>query len=327
VSRHAQVLRYLIAHRAKREESQFVIVGLGLIAPFFLYIFAGVAAQLLLRHGAEQQRWLDAFIFYVALPALLFQSVRIVPPGAFSLLIFVALTAAVTGMMYAVGWLIGRGNTNNDHPAVFGLAASYSNIGYMGPTLTVAVLGPQAGAPAAFVFCADVLLIFTIWPAMTGSGTSGGARIVHSLRKVVTHPFIIATLSGLVFAWSGIALPAFIDMPLSGFQNAAAPAALFSLGLTLARNRGGRLEGRLGVCLAVKLIGHPLAVSLVFTLISGFDPVWVATAIIMGALPPAANVYVMARGEGISVPLSARTVLYGTAFSTITLPVVISLLT
>lgn len=303
-----------------------MIVGLGLIAPFFLYILAGVAAQILLRHGADQQRWLDAFIFYLALPALLFQSVRIVPPGAASLFGFLAVTTAMTALMFMLGWLIGRGNTTDDHPAVFGLAASYSNIGYMGPALTVAVLGPAAGAPAAFVFCADVLLIFTIWPAMIASGSRGMVRIVQSLKKVVTHPFILATLAALIFARTGWTLPVFLDTPLTGFQHAAAPAALFSLGLTLARNKGGQLGTRLGSCLAIKLIGHPLAVALAFMLVSGFDPIWVATAIIMAALPPAANVYVMARAEGISVPLSARTVFYGTAFSAITLPVVISLL-
>jgi predicted permease len=303
-----------------------MIVGLGLIAPFFIYISAGVAAQILLRHGAEQQRWLDAFIFYLALPALLFQSVRVVPPSAASLFAFLAVTTAMTAMMFLLGWLIGRGNTTGDHPAVFGLAASYSNIGYMGPALTVAVLGPAAGAPAAFIFCADVLLIFTIWPAMIASGSRGSVRIVQSLKKVVTHPFILATLAGLMFARTGWTLPIFLDTPLTGFQHAAAPAALFSLGLTLARNRGGQMGARLGACLGIKLVGHPVAVALVFTLVSGFDPLWVATAIIMGALPPAANVYVMARAEGISVPLAARTVLFGTAFSAISLPVVISLL-
>lgn len=303
-----------------------MMVGLGLIAPFFLYIFAGVIAQLLRRHGAEQQRWLDAFTFYVALPALLFQSVRIVPPGASDLFGFLAITTTVTGLMFVAGWLIGRGNPAGDHPAVFGLAASYSNIGYMGPALTVAILGPTAGAPAAFVFCADVLLIFTIWPLMIGRDTQGWSRVLHPLRKVMTHPFIIATIAGLLFAQSGLPLPASIDAPLTGFQNAAAPTALFSLGLTLARNRGGKVEPRLAACLAVKLVGHPLAVALAFIVMSGFDPIWVATAIIMGALPPAANVYIMARAEGISVPLSARTVLYGTAFSAVTLPIVLSFL-
>ena len=161
---------------------------------------------------------------------------------------------------------------------------------------------------------------------MIGKGVQGVDRIVRPLRKVVTHPFILATLAALIFAQTGWSLPAFLDTPLTGFQNAAAPTALFSLGLTLARSKGGRVEGRLSACLAVKLIGHPLAVMIAFLAVSGFDPLWVATAIIMGALPPAANVYVMARAEGISVPLSARTVLYGTAFSAVTLPIVVSLL-
>ena len=160
---------------------------------------------------------------------------------------------------------------------------------------------------------------------MIGSGAGGSARLWQSMRKVVTHPFILATVAALLFASTGWSLPAFVDTPLTGFQNAAAPAALFSLGLTLARNRGGHVESRLGACLAVKLIAHPLSVALAFMLVSGFDPIWVATAIIMGALPPAANVYVMARAEGISVALSARAVLYGTVFSAVTLPVVISL--
>ncbi|WP_323786048.1 AEC family transporter [Thalassovita sp.] len=297
-----------------------------LIAPFFLYILAGVLAQVLLRHDAVQQRWLDAFIYYVALPALLFQSVRMVPPNASSLFGFLLITTALTGAMFATGWLIGRTNKTGDSPAVFGLAASYSNIGYMGPALTVAVLGPEAGAPAAFIFCADVLLIFTVWPLVIGASGHGPARLMAAARKVATHPFILATLLALLFAQSGLTLPEVLDKPLTGFQNSAAPTALFSLGLTLARHRDGALDARLGACLAVKLICHPIAVVLAFAWVSWVDPVWIATAIIMGALPPAANVYVMARAEGLSVPLSARAVLYGTAISALTLPVFIYLL-
>ena len=304
-----------------------MIAGLALIAPFFFYILIGVLAQIILRNGMEQQRWLDAFIFYVALPALLFQSVRILPAGVLSLPSFLAITTAATGVMFALGWVIGRNNRTSDDPAVYGLAASYSNIGYMGPALTVAALGPAAGAPAAFIFCADVLLIFTIWPMMIGGGGKGVSKLWRSLRKVISHPFILATLAGLLFARSSLSMPAFLNTPLTGFANAAAPTALFSLGLTLARNRGGAVDPRLGACLAIKLIGHPLIVALGFMIFSGFDPLWIATAIIMGALPPAANVYVMARAEGISVPLAARTVLYGTAFSAVTLPIFISLVT
>lgn len=301
-----------------------MIAGLGLIAPFFLYILIGVIAQKLLRYTAEGQKWLDAFIFYVALPALLFQSVRVIPAGVASLPAFLALTTAITGLMFFIGWILGRRNSAGDHAAVYGLSASYSNIGYMGPALTVAVLGPAAGAPAAFIFCADVLLIFSIWPAMISDAGRTWYGMLASLRKIVTHPFIIAVIAALLFSGSGLSMPAFIDAPLTGFQNAAAPSALFSLGLTLARHNARQLETRLAACLSVKLMVHPLAVFAVFYLFNGFDPIWIGTAVIMGALPPAANVYVMALSEGISVPLAARAVLFGTAFSAVTLPIVIA---
>jgi hypothetical protein len=302
-------------------------VALGLIAPFFIYILSGAMAERLLRIPAEGQKWLDAFVFYVALPALLFQSVRTLPPGASSLVGFLALTTTVTGLMFLFGWTVGRVSRSQESPAVYGLSASYSNIGYMGPTLTVAVLGPVAGAPAAFIFCADVLLIFTLWPIMVRHQSPGLNQVLRSLSQVIRHPFILATIAGLAFAATGLHLPAFTDAPLDGFASAAAPAALFSLGLTLSRYKASTLSLPLGVCLTAKLVLHPLLVAGGFLWLGTFEPIWVATAIIMGALPPAANVYVMARAEGISVELAARAVLFGTLLSAITLPVIIFAIT
>ena len=167
------------------------MVGLALIAPFFFYILIGVAAQKILRYPADGQRWLDAFIFYIALPALLFQSVRVMPAGVASLPAFLMVTTLITGLMFTIGWFIGRRNPEGDAPAVYALSASYSNIGYMGPALTVAALGPSAGAPAAFIFCADVLLIFSIWPAMISDAGRTWLSVIASLYKVISHPFII----------------------------------------------------------------------------------------------------------------------------------------
>jgi hypothetical protein len=151
--------------------------------------------------------------------------------------------------------------------------------------------------------------------------------VLRSLSQVIRHPFILATIAGLAFAATGLHLPAFTDAPLDGFASAAAPAALFSLGLTLSRYKASTLSLPLGVCLTAKLVLHPLLVAGGFLWLGTFEPIWVATAIIMGALPPAANVYVMARAEGISVELAARAVLFGTLLSAITLPVIIFAIT
>jgi predicted permease len=50
----------------------------------------------------------------------------------------------------------------------------------------------------------------------------------------------------------------------------------------------------LPILLLIKLILHPLIVWTLFSAIGGFDRIWVFTAVLMAALPPALNVFIMA---------------------------------
>ena len=43
-----------------------------------------------------------------------------------------------------------------------GVAGGFGNVGYMGPGLALATLGPDAAAPVALIFCFDALLIFAL---------------------------------------------------------------------------------------------------------------------------------------------------------------------
>ena len=47
-----------------------------------------------------------------------------------------------------------------------GVAGSYSNIGYMGPPLILAALGPAASAPVVLIFVFDNLLLFSLVPLL-----------------------------------------------------------------------------------------------------------------------------------------------------------------
>ncbi|HZD61917.1 MAG TPA: hypothetical protein VE200_03895 [Xanthobacteraceae bacterium] len=49
----------------------------------------------------------------------------------------------------------------------------------------------------------------------------------------------------------------------------------------------------LPILLLIKLILHPLIVWTLFSAIGGFDRIWVFTAVLMAALPPALNVFIM----------------------------------
>ena len=62
-----------------------------------------------------------------------------------------------------------------------------------------------------------------------------------------------------------------------------------------------------------------LVVWLVLGAFGGFDPVWVEAAIVMAALPPALNIFVLARQYDVGIERASACVLVGTIVSIVTL--------
>src|SRR5690606_19177618 len=109
------------------------------------------------------------------------------------------------------------------------LAGSYSNIGYMGPGLTLAVLGPAAAVPTALIFCFDNILLFTLAPLMMAVGGTENEPLLKAtltvLKRIFTHPFIVATIAGVLAAAVEFEPPEALDTLLTFLSNAAAPCA------------------------------------------------------------------------------------------------------
>ncbi|MEO1102529.1 MAG: AEC family transporter, partial [Pseudomonadota bacterium] len=68
---------------------------------------------------------------------------------------------------------------------------------------------------------------------------------------------------------------------------------------------------------------------LAFTLVSfaDADPLWLTTAVLMAALPPATNVFVLATQYGTFVEGASNAVLVGTAVSAITVTMILYAIT
>ena len=192
----------------------------------------------------------------------------------------------------------------------------------MGPGLALAVLGPAAAAPMALIFTFDCILFFAIIPlllALHEGQKNLGATLVTILKRIFLNPFIVATILGVLAATFRFEMPTAIDRTLSFLMGAAAPSALFALGVTVASRPVGRVPAEIGVALAIKLLLHPLLVYLILSLVGSFDRVWVYTAILMAALPPALSVFVMATQYQTYVERASTAVLFGTVFSVPTL--------
>lgn len=297
---------------------------LALALPFFGVIFLGLGCGRLARIPESGLAWLSFFIIYVALPALFFSLVARTPFHELTNGRFIAATtlstAACFALSLAVGLWLRRGNL--PEAAIAAIVGSYANVGYMGPGLTLGALGAGASVPTALIFVFDSLFFFTIIPIMMAIGGRDrrgiGATAWLVVRRVVTHPFNVATFLGVLAAYIEFHPPAAIEKTLEFLRNAAAPCALFTLGVSVALRPMDRMQSEVPALLLIKLVVHPALVWLVLTTVGGFEPVWVATAVLMASLPPALNAFIMAKQYETYVEGASGGVLIGTVVSVIT---------
>ena len=301
---------------------------LALVFPFFGLIALGFVVAKLRPVPIEGMAWLNVFVIYVALPPLFFNLLSRTPVEDLTNWAYVAATTLGTVLTFALVFvpalLLARGDPAV--PTVQGLGGAYGNIGYMGPGLALLALGPQAGVPVAIIFCFDNAFHFTIAPLMmalsrsvSGDERQSIARVIAGVvRSILTHPFIVATIVGVlaaVFEWQP---PEAVGRMVDLLAAAAAPVALFAMGVTLALRPVNRFPSALVAIVPVKLLVHPLIVFALLVWLGPFDPVWVQAAVLLAALPCATNVFVIAQQYDVWVNRASAAVLVSTLLSVVT---------
>lgn len=297
---------------------------LTLIAPIFGLILLGVAAAIRMRRPLDQLGWLNVFIIYCALPALFFNLISKTPVEQLSnwgfILTNVGVTFGVLIAVFALALAITRGRVAE--ATVQGLAAAYGNIGYMGPALAILSLGPEAAVPVALIFCFENALHFCFAPAMMAAGgrqrRAPLAIALGVLWQIATHPFMLATAAGVLAAVFALVPPAPVERLLTYLAQAAAPCALFAMGVSLGSRPLRRVPAALGYIVPAKLVLHPAAMYLALEAAGPFDPVWVSTAVLLAALPTATNVYVIASQYGVWAERASAAILATTTLSVVT---------
>jgi hypothetical protein len=238
---------------------------------------------------------------------------------------FLIATTLGTMTAFVAAMLVGKfvGGLTLREMTLAGLSGAYGNIGYMGPGLALAVLGAKASAPTALIFCCDSIFLFTAVPLLIELSDRDHPSALHAfgvvLRQIVSNPLIVAACAGALAAAFHIHLPAAIDNTLLFLQNAAAPTALFVLGVTVALRPFERVPWEVPGVIAIKLLVHPLAALGLMLLFGPFAQPWAATAVLMASLPPGLNVFVIARQNDTWIEPASVAVLIGTFASVISL--------
>ena len=298
---------------------------LNLALPYFGLIFIGFACGKTRGLPESGLAWMNFFLLYVSLPALLFRIMSETPFSELNNPPFLIATTLATVSAFVLAMVAGRiiGELSLRKATMAGLAGAYGNIGYMGPGLALAVLGAKAAAPTALIFCCDSIFLFSIVPLLMALTDREHPSFLHAIglaaRQIVLNPLIMSAVLGALVAAFHIPLPTALDRTLLFLQNAAAPTALFVLGVTVALRPFDRVPWEVPGVIAIKLLIHPLIVFGLMLLFGPFAQPWAATAVLMAALPPALNVFVIARQNNTWIEPASVAVLIGTFASVVTL--------
>ncbi|WP_373084074.1 AEC family transporter [Sneathiella sp.] len=305
----------------------------GLVFPLFGLILLGYLTARITKQPVEAMGWLNTFIIYVSLPALFFKLLSKTPIEKLASWDFISVNISTTFviflMVFGIARLVVRATT--PEATIQGLAGAYGNIGYMGPGIAILTFGEQAAVPLALIFCFENVLHFIVAPTMMAISSGKEQHVLRLMleiaKKVFLHPFIIATIVGVAAAIFEFTPPVPIARLIDYLAQAAAPCALFAMGVTLALRPLKRIPVELSFIVPFNLVVHPLLMYLTLSWFGDFDPIWVYTAVLLAALPTATNVFVIAQQYGVWTERASATILLTTMLSVLTVTLLLYAIT
>ena len=325
----------------------FLDVLLGVL-PLFFVMLVGYAASYSSRFSGSVEPALNVFVFYVALPALLYKVVAGadisggVPPE------FLWGGAAAALVCAVFIWMVFRYLMRMDRARSMAgvLTSSFGNVSYLGIPVVLGVLGPQAGFAAGMGQLIHNVIFMVGFPVvaqmMLPAGSAHGhkpsaGRILRTMRNaLVYNPVTWAMiLGGAVVIWH-VQVPSPVNSTVDMLAAAAAPGALFTIGLSLRRtvqrlrqhrSSGASTPKRRGSAAAMlimvggKLLLLPmLTVGILALVAPQMDPLWFNAAVLMAAMPTSATAYIMAQSDTGDGEPTALAIVITCILSLLTLP-------
>ena len=304
---------------------------LSLTIPFFGIILLGAFSRSSGFFDEQAGRILARFAFFVVLPAFMFVSITSAPVSEIANPHFILRYEAVTIIIFALGVVFATRifGLSGRSSGIFALNATYPNYGYIGVPLAILAFGQGAVVPMSLILVCDsimLLLLTAIFTRDKGAADLSSA-LMQMLQSMARNPLLLSVLAGFIFSASGLTLP---DMPiffLDMLAGAAAPTALFALGITLIGQPIRSARAELGTISVLKLVIHPLLMGVVMLTMPGLDVLWIQTAILFACLPVAANVFALSEFYQAYSGRTATSIMLTTLIASLTVPATLYALT
>ncbi|WP_413208344.1 AEC family transporter [Rhodospirillum sp. A1_3_36] len=266
------------------------------------------------------------FVFFLAIPCLLFRTLSQAHMGETFDLRLVGAYYGGALVQFVLVWMVSRHVFGNegDTSGMAAMAGTFSNTVLVTLPLVQRAYGEAGMVPLMILIMLHSGILFTVTTLAIGFGQGAkgdglGKTLRDVGRSVLRNPVVLACISGMLWSVGGLTMPAVIDDTLAFIARATSPVALLAVGVTLSSQKLTGDLREIFVVTSLKLLLLPLLVWLAATQVFDLRPDWVAVAVITAASPAGANVYVFANRYGLYIQRATGVVLVSTVLSLVTL--------
>lgn len=290
------------------------------LLPLLALLAVGVLARWAGVLHEPRRDALNAVAFYVALPALVFDSTLGRSPGEIASRELVAGVWLVLGVAVVLAWLVHRRVPDGRVRGVATVQSYHGNMGYLGLPLVAATLGGAAAGKATVVLGVGALaqIPITVWVLGTLTDADAGAAATSGLREVATNPVVLSLVVALVATARSVPVPDPFTTVVGHGATLALPLALVLVGSALEPRLPDEHLDAVGAGLALKLVVVPAVAWLAFTALGADESTRAAGVLMLGA-PAAVSTFVYAKELGGDASFASVGVFTSTVASVLTL--------
>lgn len=283
-----------------------------------MFLLAGIGYFLFLsgKITLEGSKTLGNILVYVSLPCVIINGFLVEMTAERSRGLLISFFASAIVLTLSI--FISRGIFRKD--GVAGFAGAFSNAGFFGVPLIAASVNE-----GAVFYIAAFIAFLNILQWTYGVYLLTGRRGEFSIRKLVTAPFFLAIIVGIICFYGQIQLPEVLDNAVGYLAGMNTPIAMFTMGIYMAQMKGESLlkDSKLYGISFVRLLVIPVLVVLVFCLLPETYSELKMSVLIAAACPVGANIAVYAQLHEKNYVYAVKTVVVSTLASLLTMPVII----
>ncbi len=265
---------------------------------------------------------INRFVFYAALPVLLFRLIVTAPFEQFEWSL-VAAYGIAEATLYAAGFAVARYAFRRSwtESLLLGMAAGFANHAFFVLPISQEIYGDAGLMPVTAVIALDSVVFFgaTVVILEATSEAARGLSPAKLLRQFARNPPILAIGAGVAVTLASVQLGDGVDHFTRFLGAAAAPCSLFALGIVLAARVKKAGLGAPAAFVALKLAGFPLIAWALFSTVLPVSPEWFGPAMLVAAGPSGAMPFILGLQYKASVDIIAPTILITTLGSLLTI--------